>query len=177
MKSESISSFSTPVLATIPFTERRTPVYNSSMAGSSIALGVSSSVINSSLEEKLRAQGVDPFEILAKLALNGDEETTRLQAAKELAKYLRPQLKAIDLKHSGQIQKTFAVLKFSDIDPAKAAELAKGITPERLLKMVAPNAAVLDHTRAELEREAVDGVVTSAAVEAATEDEEDEDAA
>lgn len=143
------------------------------MAGSSIALGVSSTAINSTLEEKLRAKGVDPFEIMAELAVSGEDETIRLQAAKELARYLKPQLKAIDIKHSGQVNKTFAVLKFSDIDPVKAAELAKGITPEKLLAAVAPNAAVLEQTRVELEREAVDGVVTSVAIE----DEEEEDSA
>lgn len=117
-----------------------------------VAIGASSSVLNSALEDELKAMDCDPFKILADLATSAEDESTRLGAAKELAKYLRPQLKSVDVRVAGQVQKTFAVIKFSEVDPAKAAELAKGLTPQKLLEQIAPNAAVIDHMRREAEK-------------------------
>jgi hypothetical protein len=49
------------------------------------------------VEEVCQEAGIDPFAILAEIASSAKEETTRLAAAKELARYLEPQLKAIEI--------------------------------------------------------------------------------
>lgn len=122
------------------------------MASATVALGVSSSFLNSALEDELRAEGCDPFKILAQLAVAGEEETTRLAAAKELAKYLRPQLKSVDVKFGAGQQRQFAIIKFSEVDPVQAAALAKGLTPAALeAKIMGGSATLLDTLRRELE--------------------------
>ena len=123
------------------------------MSKATVAFGVESTFLNSELEEELKRQGCDPFQILAQLAVGGEEEGTRLGAAKELAKYLRPQLKSIDVKlGGGQSLRKFAIVKFSDVDPVKAAELAKGLTPRQIEEKAVPNAALLDTLRRDFER-------------------------
>lgn len=145
--------------------------------GASIALGIESAVLNSSLEDKIKqiANGKDPFEVMAELMVSGEDEAIRLGAAKELAKYLKPQLKSIDIKAGQVAQRRFAVVRFSDVDPQKAAELAKGLTPEKLLKDIAPNAAVVDHIRRDIEKPPIEGdiVTTVVAVEESVGDPED----
>lgn len=49
--------------------------------------------------EKLEALGCDPIEGLARIAMDSDEESLRLQANKELAQYIAPKRKAIE--HTG----------------------------------------------------------------------------
>lgn len=146
------------------------------MSRASIAVGFESTFLNSELEEKLREAGCDPFEILANLAISAEEEGTRLGAAKELAKYLRPQLKSIDVRmgNGNQVRK-FAIVKFSDVDPAHAAELAKGMTPRQLTEKLVPNAALIDTMRRDFERPvAVEDPMLTVTKAEAMEEEKDE---
>jgi hypothetical protein len=154
----------------------REPLYYAKVS-TTIAFGATSTVLNSELEKELKAKGVDPFAIMAELALDTSDPDLRFAAAKELARYLRPQLKSIDVRVAGQTQRNFAIVKFSDVDPARAAALAKGLTPKALLEQLVPNAAVIQHTRMEMEApisaEDENAVVTEPAVIPSEDDVED----
>lgn len=59
--------------------------------------------VKSGLSEKLEASGKDPFQTLMDL-LDHSEAGIRLSAAKELAQYLEPKRKAIEMKMDGEVQ-------------------------------------------------------------------------
>ena len=56
--------------------------------------------------EKLKSLNCDPIEGLARIALDSEEESLRLQANKELAQYIAPKRKAVEVTGSegGDIQ-------------------------------------------------------------------------
>jgi hypothetical protein len=60
------------------------------------------------LFEKCEKHGVDPFESLLLIARDGEKEETRMQACKELCKYLYPQRKAVE--HTTDEQQGFMMV-------------------------------------------------------------------
>ena len=73
----------------------------------------------------LEEEGVDPIRVLAQVA-NGQisaDPILRMQAAKELAQYVHPKKKALDLRASGKLAVTYNVVNFSEVMPDQAAQL------------------------------------------------------
>lgn len=89
-------------------------------------LGVHSPLINNDLLQTLEEEGVDPIRVLAQVASGSltADPALRLSAAKELAQYLHPKKKALDLRANGKLAVTYNVVNFSEVMPDQAAALA-----------------------------------------------------
>lgn len=103
-------------------------------------LGVHSPLINSDIFQTLEEEGCDPIRIMAMIA-NGAVEvivpqsgeklaipveiSERLNAAKELAQYLYPKKRSLDLRASGKLAVTYNIVNFSEVMPDQAAQLAE----------------------------------------------------
>ncbi|HMV57030.1 MAG TPA: hypothetical protein PKD38_07465 [Nitrospira sp.] len=88
-------------------------------------LGAHSPLVNMDILEVLEEEGVDPIRVLAQVA-NGQisaDPILRMQAAKELAQYVHPKKKALDLRASGKLAVTYNVVNFSEVMPDQAAQL------------------------------------------------------
>lgn len=88
-------------------------------------LGVHSPLINNDILQTLQEEGADPIRLLAQ-AVNGDltqDPVLRIAAAKELAQYIHPKKKALDLRASGKLAVTYNVVNFSEVMPDQAAQL------------------------------------------------------
>jgi hypothetical protein len=113
-----------------------------------VVFGAYSEVINDDLKEQLKDLGCDPIAILAEMALDEmAKPELRLAAARELAQYVRPKLKAVDIKVEQKINRGVAIIRYSEVDPEAAAiarEAAKlqntgtdgkvPVTPEEVAK-------------------------------------------
>ena len=89
------------------------------------ALGVHSPLINHDLFQTLEEEGVDPIRIMAQVA-NGEltpDPVMRFAAAKELAQYIHPKKKSLDMRMSGKMQVTYNVVNFSEVMPDQAQAL------------------------------------------------------
>ena len=88
-------------------------------------LGAHSPLVNMDILAVLEEEGVDPIRVLAQVA-NGQisaDPILRMQAAKELAQYVHPKKKALDLRSSGKLAVTYNVVNFSEVMPDQAAQL------------------------------------------------------
>lgn len=71
------------------------------------------------VQDKLKALGCDPIEGMAKIAIDlGNDVEIRAAMYKELAKYVAPQLKAIEVTTDGTIGNTFVQVTKEDIKAA-----------------------------------------------------------
>lgn len=89
------------------------------------SLGVHSPLINHDLIQTLEEEGADPIRVLAQMC-TGDltaDPNLRFAAAKELAQYLHPKKKALDLRSSGKLAVTYNIVNFSDVMPDEANQL------------------------------------------------------
>lgn len=89
-----------------------------------IPFGGGSIGLNTSVIEKLQAKGIDPIDRLADLLLTVDDPELQFKILKELAGYTTPKLKSTEVKIKGRIDHGVAILKFQDVNPARAAQLA-----------------------------------------------------
>jgi hypothetical protein len=90
-------------------------------------LGAHSPLINHDILRTLEEEGADPIRLLAQ-AVNGDltaDPVLRIAAAKELAQYIHPKKKALDLRASGKLAVTYNVVNFSEVMPDQAKQLAE----------------------------------------------------
>jgi hypothetical protein len=90
------------------------------------SLGVHSPLINGDVLQTLEDEGADPIRYMAKI-VNGDEPASpeiRFAAAKELAMYVHPKKKALDLRMQGKVAVTYNVVQFSQVMPDEAQALA-----------------------------------------------------
>lgn len=128
-----------------------------------------SPMINLDVMQTLEEERVDPIRVMARLARDGETEELRLSAAKELAQYIHPKKKALDLRAQGKLQVTYNIVNFSDVMPDEAATLeaqTKALLDSRprtrheikmLSKMVQPqSAAIIEAMRSDVERLVVD---------------------
>jgi hypothetical protein len=72
---------------------------------------------NSSVIATLAEHGCDPIAILAELAVHSEDPEMKFKAAKELAGYVTPKLKSVDIKVSEKRTAEVAVVKFSEVSP------------------------------------------------------------
>lgn len=79
--------------------------------------GVKSIGYNSKVVETLAEFNCDPIAILAQLAVESGDPEMRFKAAKELAGYITPKLKSVDIKVSEKRTAEVAVVKFSEVSP------------------------------------------------------------
>lgn len=75
------------------------------------------------LHAKCEAKGIDPFEKLLEYLEFPGEPNIRLQAIKEICKYLYPQRKAIE--HSGEIANPYLKMPIEDLEKEVKARLKK----------------------------------------------------
>jgi hypothetical protein len=100
-------------------------------------------------------EGCDPIRILAKLAMGSDDNLS-FAAAKELAQYVHPKKKAMDLRASVKTAVTYQVVSFSDVAPDAAKQLSE--QTKNLMQQKLPR------TRAEVRLAAAAAPVISAQV-------------
>jgi hypothetical protein len=91
------------------------------------ALGVHTPLINMDLIDTLDGMQVNPFVILAELATDAEDEGTRLQAAKELAQYIKPKQKSLDARINMKAKVQYNIMQFSQHDPDAAMALAQAV--------------------------------------------------
>ena len=89
-----------------------------------IPFGDGSIGLNTDVIEKLRLKGIDPIEKLADLLLETVDPELQFKILKELAGYTTPKLKSTEVKIKGRLDHGVAILKFQDVNPAMAAQLA-----------------------------------------------------
>lgn len=89
-----------------------------------VNFGMGSIGLNSDVIEKLAKKGIDPIEELAELFLNVEDAELRFKILKDLASYTTPKLRSTEVKISGKVNAGVAILKFQDVNPARAAQLA-----------------------------------------------------
>jgi hypothetical protein len=78
----------------------------------------------------LEKEKVDPIQVLAAFAKGqlSDDPAHQLSAAKELANYLHPKKKSVDVKAEAKVGVTYEVVSFKDIAPTKAKVLTDQVT-------------------------------------------------
>jgi hypothetical protein len=74
------------------------------------------SVSRPGLRAKLDELNCDPIELLATLAKGAAKEETQFNAAKELAQYIAPKLKAVDMSVKGDHSITITVTSYAEMD-------------------------------------------------------------
>ena len=79
--------------------------------------GTKSIGYNSKVVETLAEHNCDPIAILARLAVESADPEMQFKAAKELAGYVTPKLKSVDIKVSEKRTAEVAVVKFSEVSP------------------------------------------------------------
>ena len=82
-------------------------------------------LLNKGVIDTLEEEGVDPIAILARFA-NGtlsDDPALRLSAAKELAQYVFPKKRSLDVNKEIKASISFNVVKFSEVMPEEAKQL------------------------------------------------------
>lgn len=68
------------------------------------------------IRQKLEELDCDPFSIMADLAKSAEKEEIKLSAARELAQYIAPKLKSIDMQVKGEQAITITVTKYCEVD-------------------------------------------------------------
>lgn len=71
----------------------------------------------------LKEEDCDPIKILARHAL-GDDPTLSFAAARELAQYIHPKKRALDLRAHVKTQVSYQIVSFASLEPDQAKELA-----------------------------------------------------
>jgi len=139
-----------------------------------VVFGAYSEVVNDDLKQQLLERGCDPIALLADFALDESQKPElRFAAAKELAQYVRPKLKSIDVKVEQKRTAGIAIVKYSDVNPEAAAAAREAsklqstgtggkvpVTPEELAKatfdmnreMEQISGVMVEHLRKEAER-------------------------
>ena len=142
---------------------------------SRVPLGVDSQLINKEVIDILEEEGVDPIRILAQFAKGdlAEDASQQLAAAKELAQYVRPKKRALDVNKEVKASVQFSVVRFSDVMPDEAKLISDqlqqmradklsltNVTAKKLMKEVEKNklnAVTIDAMRTDTERLVVDG--------------------
>jgi hypothetical protein len=91
------------------------------------ATGVHTPLINMDLIDTLDEMQINPFVILANMAVDAEDEGTRLQAAKELAQYIKPKQKSLDARIGMKASVQYNIMQFSQHDPDAAMALAQAV--------------------------------------------------
>lgn len=105
--------------------------------------GEGNPLVNKPILDVLEEEGVDPIRILAKFASGelAEESDQQLSAAKELAQYVHPKKRALDVNKEIKASVTFSVVRFSDVMPDQAAIMAAQLDKLQGSRMVLDNAA------------------------------------
>ncbi|HPM74518.1 MAG TPA: hypothetical protein PLA71_02210 [Saccharofermentans sp.] len=105
--------------------------------------GEGNPLVNKPILDVLEEEGVDPIRILAKFASGelAEESDQQLSAAKELAQYVHPKKRALDVNKEIKASVTFSVVRFSDVMPDQAAIMADQLDKLQGSRMVLDNTA------------------------------------
>lgn len=105
--------------------------------------GEGNPLANKPILDVLEEEGVDPIRILAKFASGelAEESDQQLSAAKELAQYVHPKKRALDVNKEIKASVTFSVVRFSDVMPDQAAIMAEQLDKLQGSRMVLDNTA------------------------------------
>ena len=105
--------------------------------------GEGNPLVNKPILDVLEDEGVDPIRILAKFASGelAEESDQQLSAAKELAQYVHPKKRALDVNKEIKASVTFSVVRFSDVMPDQAAIMADQLDKLQGSRMMLDNQA------------------------------------
>jgi len=88
-----------------------------------IDFGAGSVGMNTEVIEKLAERKVDPITKMVDLLEQTDDPELKFKILKELASYTVPKLRSTEVRVSGQVNHGIALLKFQDVNPARAAQI------------------------------------------------------
>jgi hypothetical protein len=96
-----------------------------------------SSLVNWDIIETLEEEGVDPIRVLAKFA-KGDmgDEAAQLSAAKELAAYVYPKKRSLDVNKEIKASVSYQIVNFKDVMPDEAEVLSGLLNQEEVRPLI-----------------------------------------
>jgi hypothetical protein len=105
--------------------------------------GQGNPLVNKPILDTLEEEGVDPIRIMAKFASGelAEDADQQLAAAKELAQYVHPKKRSLDVNKEIKASVTFSVVRFSDVMPDQAAIMADQLDKLQGSRMMLDNQA------------------------------------
>jgi len=105
--------------------------------------GQGNPLVNKPILDTLEEEGVDPIRIMAKFASGelAEDPDQQLAAAKELAQYVHPKKRSLDVNKEIKASVTFSVVRFSDVMPDQAAIMADQLDKLQGSRMMLDNQA------------------------------------
>lgn len=105
--------------------------------------GQGNPLVNKPILDTLEEEGVDPIRIMAKFASGelAEDADQQLAAAKELAQYVHPKKRSLDVNKEIKASVTFSVVRFSDVMPDQAAIMAEQLGKLQGSRMMLDNQA------------------------------------
>jgi len=105
--------------------------------------GQGNPLVNKPILDTLEEEGVDPIRIMAKFASGelAEDADQQLAAAKELAQYVHPKKRSLDVNKEIKASVTFSVVRFSDgVDQAGGEAVYRAGAADHGLRARAPRA-------------------------------------
>lgn len=105
--------------------------------------GQGNPLVNKPILDTLEELGVDPIRIMAQFASGklAEDADQQLAAAKELAQYVHPKKRSLDVNKEIKASVTFSVVRFSDVMPDQAAIMADQLDKLQGSRMMLDNQA------------------------------------
>ena len=105
--------------------------------------GQGNPLVNKPIMDTLEELGVDPIRVMALFASGelAEDADQRLAAAKELAQYVHPKKRSLDVNKEIKASVTFSVVRFSDVMPDQAAIMAEQLDKLQGSRMMLDNTA------------------------------------
>lgn len=105
--------------------------------------GQGNPLVNKPIMDTLEELGVDPIRIMAQFASGelAEDADQQLAAAKELAQYVHPKKRSLDVNKEIKASVTFSVVRFSDVMPDQAAIMAEQLDKLQGSRMMLDNTA------------------------------------
>ena len=105
--------------------------------------GQGNPLVNKPIMDTLEELGVDPIRIMAQFASGelAEDADQQLAAAKELAQYVHPKKRSLDVNKEIKASVTFSVVRFSDVMPDQAAIMADQLDKLQGSRMMLDNTA------------------------------------
>lgn len=105
--------------------------------------GQGNPLVNKPILDTLEEECVDPIRIMAKFASGelAEDADQQLAAAKELAQYVHPKKRSLDVNKEVKASVTFSVVRFSDVMPDQAAIMAEQLDKLQGSRMMLDNTA------------------------------------